>query len=128
MLCHGDAHGNNVIQGERLVLADWEDLRWAPPEADLFMYAWHPYGRELLEAYTAARPGYRINYSLLHFYALRRRIEDIWVDIQRLTEEFPDEAEQAELLQWIRQGIEGVGGIIMPFHTRIVASMRLFVL
>lgn len=111
VLCHGDAHGNNVIQSERLVLADWEDLRWAPVEADLFIHAWHPHGNELLGAYSAARHNYQINYELLHFYILRRRIEDVWVDIQRLTEEVPDKVETAKLLDWIRRGIEKVEAI-----------------
>lgn len=106
VLCHGDAHGNNVIQSDRLVLADWEDLRWAPAEADLFISAWHPYGQTLLEAYAAKRDGYCINRQLLYFYTLRRRLEDVWVNIQRLTEEPSDEAEAAELLDHIGQGME----------------------
>lgn len=105
LLCHGDAHGNNVIQGEQLVLADWEDLRWAPAEADLFIHAWHPHGDVLLNAYAAARSDYPINRELLFFYTLRRRIEDVWVDIQRLTEERPDEAETEKLLDYVRRGI-----------------------
>ena len=108
VLCHGDAHGNNVIQGERLVLVDWEDLRRAPAEADLFIYAWHPHGDALFEAYSAARSGYRINRKLLYFYVLRRRIEDVWVDIQRLTEENPDESEIAKLIGFIRRGIDEI--------------------
>lgn len=108
VLCHGDAHGNNVIQSDCLVLADWEDLRLAPAEADLFISAWHPHGDILLEAYAAARRGYRVNRELLSFYILRRRIEDVWVDIQRLTEESPDEVETAKLLDWIQRGIEEV--------------------
>lgn len=112
VLCHGDAHGNNVIQGERLVLADWEDLRRAPAEADLFIHAWHPHGGALLESYAAARHGYRMNHELLYFYVLRRRIEDVWVDIQRLTEESPDEAEMKKLLDWTRRGIEEVRAVL----------------
>jgi thiamine kinase-like enzyme len=108
VLCHGDAHGNNVIQGERLVLADWEDLRMAPPEADLFIYAWHPYGAELLKAYSAARGGYPIDSKLLRFYVLRRRLEDVWVDIQRLTEEVLDARETEKQLDYVRRGIEEV--------------------
>lgn len=111
VLCHGDAHGNNLMQGERLVLVDWEDLRLAPAEADLFIYAWHPHGEALLEAYSAARSGYAINRELLRFYVLRRRIEDVWVDIERLTEEETDEAEAAELLGWVRQGVGAVGAL-----------------
>ncbi len=111
VLCHGDAHSNNVIQGERLVLVDWEDLRWAPAEADLFIYAWHPNGHALLEAYSATRGDYRINQELLNFYILRRRIEDLWVDVQRLTEESPGEAETATLLDYTRLAIEGVKAV-----------------
>ncbi len=108
VLCHGDAHGNNVIQSEHLVLADWEDLRRAPAEADLFIYAWHPHGDTLLATYAAIRRGYNINRELLYFYVLRRRIEDVWVDIQRMTEENPDEAEKKQLLNFICQGIEEI--------------------
>ena len=108
VLCHGDAHGNNVIQSRRLVLADWEDLRRAPAEADLFIYTMHKHGDALLKAYAAARNGYQINHELLYFYILRRRIEDVWFDIQRLTEESPDETEKAQLLVWIRQSIDEI--------------------
>jgi aminoglycoside phosphotransferase (APT) family kinase protein len=108
VLCHGDAHGNNVIQSDRLVLADWEDLRMAPAEADLFIYAWHPFGDKLLEAYSAARRGYQIDTELLRFYVLRRRLEDVWVDIQRLTEEALTAEETAKQLDYVRRGIEEV--------------------
>jgi aminoglycoside phosphotransferase (APT) family kinase protein len=117
VLCHGDAHGNNVIQGNtpqggRLVLADWEGLCMAPPEADLFIHAWHPFGDALLESYAAARSGYKINNEMLHFYVLRRRIEDVWADVQRLTQEGPDEAEAAELLRWIGYGIGKIKSLV----------------
>ena len=111
VLCHGDAHGNNLIQSERLVLADWEDLRWAPVEADLFIHAWHPHGRELLKSYSAMRQCYHINLELLNYYVLRRRIEDVWVDIQRLTEESPDDVETSKLLDWIRVGVKEIKAI-----------------
>ena len=108
VLCHGDAHGNNVIQSERLVLADWEELRWAPVEAELFIHAWHPYGSTLLETYVTIRRDYCVNNEMLYFYILRRRLEDIWGDIQRLTEESPNETESVELLSYIQQSIDGV--------------------
>lgn len=108
VLCHGDAHGNNVIQSTHLVLADWEDLRWAPPEADLFIHAWHPHGGTLLEAYAAKRKEYAIHSQLLTFYVLRRRLEDVWVNIQRLTQESPSESEATALLLRTRQGLEEV--------------------
>ena len=115
VLCHGDAHGNNLIQSDRLVLTDWEDLRIAPAEADLFIHDWHTHGDLLLEAYSEARGGYRINRELVYYYVLRRRIEDVWVDIQRLTEENPDAAETAELLDGVRIGIEKIH-VLMKNH------------
>jgi len=113
VLCHGDAHGNNVIQSAGgLVLVDFDGLHMAPAEADLFIYDWHPHGDAFLEAYTAARPGFQINWELLRYYILRRRLEDVWVDIQRLTEESPDAAETQQLIAWVGQGIAAVGKIL----------------
>ena len=117
VLCHGDAHGNNVLQSDRLVLADWEDLRRAPAEADLFIYDWHPHGDVLLKTYTEKRPGFQLNQNLLHYYVLRRRIEDVWVDIQRLTEEEPAADEKEKLLRYIRLGIENVERVYSRIHT-----------
>ena len=107
VLCHGDAHGNNVIQSEKLVLADWDDLRWAPVEADLFISFLHKkHSNTFLEAYCKARNCYEINYKLLYFYKLRRHIEDIWVDIERIIKESPGETELSTLLIWISNGIK----------------------
>ena len=38
VLCHTDAHYKNFMQSDRLVLVDWEGLKLAPAEADLFMF------------------------------------------------------------------------------------------
>ena len=100
--------GTTSYKAIGLVLADWEDLRIAPAEADLFICAWHRHGNALLEAYAAARRGYRINRGMLYFYTLRRRIEDVWADVQRLTREAPRETEAAKLLHQIRRGVEEV--------------------
>ena len=81
VLCHTDLHGWNVLQAEPLVLLDWEGLKIAPAEADLFSfsegfffdYAW----KTFLEFYQKDRPDYIINQDALTFYRLRRRLEDI---------------------------------------------------
>jgi Ser/Thr protein kinase RdoA (MazF antagonist) len=109
VLCHGDAHGNNVIQSDKLVLADWDNLSYAPVEADLFIHTFHKkYSDIFLEAYCAARRGYLINKDLLYFYTLRNHLGDIWVDIERLIQESPCESEIADLLEWISQSITEV--------------------
>ena len=81
VLCHTDLHGWNLLQAEQLVLLDWEGLKFAPAEADLFSfsegfffdYAWKIFS----DSYQKARPNYAGNQNALTFYRLRRRLEDI---------------------------------------------------
>ena len=103
VLCHGDAHPFNVIQSDRLVVVDWEDLRWAPAELDLILYALTPQWNAFWRAYQAARPDFRLNKDLMRFYLLRRRLDDIWSDALRLSREEPSAAETAQMLGWTRQ-------------------------
>jgi spectinomycin phosphotransferase len=93
VLCHTDAHHNNVIQSDRLVLVDWEDLRLAPAEADLFMYVLNPYWNEFWHAYAAVRQGFLINADLMHFYLIRRRLDDIWYYVCRVLFDGPNKDE-----------------------------------
>ena len=80
-LCHTDIHGWNLMQGGNLVLIDWEGLKLAPVEADLFSFtdtfffadAWE----DFMAVYRAAHKDYRVNGEALRFYRLRRRLEDI---------------------------------------------------
>jgi len=81
VLCHTDLHGWNLLQADTLVLLDWEGLKLAPAEADLFAfsegfffdYAWERF----FTYYKKDRPNYTINQDALMFYRLRRRLEDI---------------------------------------------------
>ncbi len=80
-LCHTDIHGWNLMQSKSLILIDWEGLKLAPVEADLFSftktfffeYAWD----DFISIYNAAHKDYRVNPDALQFYRLRRRLEDI---------------------------------------------------
>lgn len=80
-LCHTDIHGWNLIQSENLILIDWEGLKLAPVEADLFSftetffydYAWE----DLMSIYHTVHENYQINTDAMRFYRLRRRLEDI---------------------------------------------------
>ena len=80
VLCHNDIHGWNVItQGDRLVLIDWEGLRFSPPEADLFMFKYERYwGQrwdEFYDVYQMTNPIHDINETAMRFFQLRRRLE-----------------------------------------------------
>jgi Ser/Thr protein kinase RdoA (MazF antagonist) len=80
-LCHTDIHGWNLMQSDRLVLIDWEGLKLAPVEADLFSftdtfffgYAWE----DFLTVYRSVHKAFEVNPIALRFYRLRRRLEDI---------------------------------------------------
>jgi len=82
VLCHNDIHGWNVItQGDRLVLLDWEGLRFAPREADLFMFKYERYwGQrwdEFYDVYSKIQPHSEINETTMRFFQLRRRLNDV---------------------------------------------------
>lgn len=81
VLCHTDIHCWNIMQDSRLKIIDWEGIRLAPAEADLFSFsegfffehAWD----EFMAAYMEFRPGFKLNSEALRFYRLRRLLEDI---------------------------------------------------
>lgn len=97
VLCHTDAHYNNVIQSDRLVLVDWEDLRLAPAEADLFMYALNPHWAAFWHAYAAIRCDFHIDIGLIRFYLIRRRLDDIWYYVSRVLFDGPNEDEVSRI-------------------------------
>jgi spectinomycin phosphotransferase len=80
-LCHTDIHGWNLMQSERVILIDWEGLKLAPVEADLFSftdtfffdYAWE----DFMSAYRSVHRDYKVHPEAMRFYRLRRRLEDI---------------------------------------------------
>jgi len=81
-LCHTDLHGWNILLADKLILLDWEGLKLAPAEADLFAfsegfildYAW----KHFFASYKKARPNYYVNQNAITFYRLHRRLEDIF--------------------------------------------------
>jgi len=90
VLCHNDIHGWNVItQGDKLTLLDWEGLRFAPREADLFMFKYERYwGQrwdEFYHVYTRQHPGLDINETAMRFFQLRRRLDDVNEFINSIT-------------------------------------------
>ena len=76
------------MQSDRLVLIDWEGMKLAPPEADLFAFIgnlfWHNCSDEFLKIYESIRKDFKLNSEVLEFYQIRRRIEDIEAFAQSL--------------------------------------------
>lgn len=82
VLCHTDAHGWNLMQGEHLFLVDWEGLKLAPAEADLTMFTKKEYWNTFIEHYYKLCPNFNLDKDTFMFYILRRKIEDIWAFIE----------------------------------------------
>jgi thiamine kinase-like enzyme len=81
VFCHTDVHGGNLMQADRLIVIDFEGLKLAPAEADLFVFTegfFFDYAYEnFMSIYTQEHPGFEFNQNALTFYRLRRRLEDI---------------------------------------------------
>lgn len=101
VLCHTDAHGWNLMQGERLVLVDWEGIKLAPAEADLLMFTKKEYWEVFMEHYNKLRPGFILDDDLLMFYILRRKIEDIWAFIESILFDHPSEEQRKRDLDFL---------------------------
>ncbi|NLB91583.1 MAG: aminoglycoside phosphotransferase family protein [Clostridiales bacterium] len=88
VLCHTDLHGWNLIQSKKLLLLDWEGLKFAPAEADLFSFSegfFFDYALDpVIKTYQQIHPQYQINQTALTYYQLRRRIEDVTEFIQSI--------------------------------------------
>ena len=109
-LCHTDIHGWNLIQSGNLTLIDWEGLKLAPVEADLFSftktfffdYAWD----DFIDNYCATHKGYRLNTDAMQFYRLRRRLEDIYEFIVSLLHDDLSQDASKRTLHYLKQECE----------------------
>ncbi|MBN2851826.1 MAG: aminoglycoside phosphotransferase family protein [Clostridia bacterium] len=107
VICHTDVHGWNLMQSDRLILIDWEGMKLAPPEADLFAFIgdrfWHTCSSNFLETYKKVHPYYIINSDSLEFYQTRRRIEDICAFAKGLLCVNANEEEIKQSLYYLRR-------------------------
>lgn len=105
-LCHTDIHNWNIIANEdqKIHLIDWEGIRYAPVEADIFGIYQEPYFPEFLKYYQKSYPSYEINKGLLRYYTISRNMTDLWEGIEQLQfEELASEEYQGQL-----NGLKGV--------------------
>ncbi len=88
VLCHTDIHGWNLMQGDRLCLIDWEGIKLAPREADLFGIKGENWlsgcYNIVMKEYRKYHPDYEMDMQLYEFYMYRRMAEDIWASLERL--------------------------------------------
>lgn len=105
-LCHTDAHGWNLMEGSRLMLIDWEGMRLAPAEADLFMFSGKAYWDTFLECYSKLRKGYMPDPLAMRFYTLRRKLEDIWAFMERMLYDHISGERRLRALKYMRAGCD----------------------
>ena len=88
VLCHTDIHGGNLIRSARMILVDWEGLKLAPVEADLFAFSegffFDDVWNEFIDFYRTANKNYRPNPQAMLYYRLRRRLKDIFEFVESL--------------------------------------------
>jgi aminoglycoside phosphotransferase (APT) family kinase protein len=78
VLCHADAHGWNLMQGERLMLIDWECLKLAPREQDLVLQVMGPSAPHFFREYKKFADYEKSGLETFEYYWLKRLLEDIW--------------------------------------------------
>lgn len=111
VLCHTDLHGDNMImdpQGNIHVL-DWEGAMLAPPEHDLFFFAWEDRFMDVfLPNYEREFGSVSLDSSVFGFYYYRRNLEDLtdWI-VQILYENTEDEQNREDLDGIVEDCISG---------------------
>lgn len=85
VLCHTDIHNWNIIAYENNIhLIDWEGIKYAPAEADIFGLYQESYFPEFMKYYQDLHPSYEINMELLKYYMISRHMTDLWEGIEQL--------------------------------------------
>ena len=110
VMCHTDLHGWNLIQSKNLILIDWEGLKLAPVEADLFSftgtfffdYAWE----DFMSIYHTTHKDYQINVEAMRFYRLRRRLEDIHEFVESILFDKLTQDDMNQSLRYLKQECE----------------------
>lgn len=113
VLCHTDLHVNNLLVDERgqLAIMDWDDVKLAPPEHDL----WSGLGAEdvgetfaaFLDCYRRAGGAAPLSLEHFAFYLLRRYLEDFTLFLADLLDADADEREDAVLLNTLERECVG---------------------
>lgn len=114
-LCHTDIHGWNLIQSESLILIDWEGLKLAPAEADLFSFSetfFFEYAQEeFMSIYSSVHKAYRINRDAMKFYRFRRRLEDIFAFVESILFDDLTRDDMNRSLRYLQQECERLGSM-----------------
>lgn len=106
VLCHTDVHPFNLMYSDHLILIDFEGLKLAPREADLFAFKMNDYFGKFMESYQKYYLEFKMDNNMLMFYLLRRQLEDISEFILRLCYEAPDDLSKKEIYFHMQESID----------------------
>jgi spectinomycin phosphotransferase len=82
VITHGEPHGGNILRaGDKLVFIDWDTVRLAPRERDLWMLA--AANPDDLELYSQ-ESGRSVDESAIALYRLRWQLDDISLFVEDL--------------------------------------------
>jgi spectinomycin phosphotransferase len=106
VFCHTDLHGGNLMldDGGALYVLDWEGAWLAPPEHDLFFFAWDERFWDLfLPRYERAFRPVRLDSATFGFYFYRRNLEDLAEWFVRILYENNGEEQDRQDLQGVAE-------------------------
>jgi spectinomycin phosphotransferase len=112
VITHGEPHSANFIRTATgsIMLIDWDTVRLAPPERDLWILLEScPDG---LEAYQSSARGIRPNAAAMELFALRWMLADVCVYVRRFRgphgDTVDDLASFSELELWLQERLPGM--------------------
>lgn len=111
-LCHTDIHNWNIIVNDkRVYLLDWEGIKFAPPEADIFSIYKQPYFSSFIEKYCELNPNYQVNNTVLHYYLISRKLQDIFEFIEQLQFDELNQENYKINLNYLKKEVNGLGDV-----------------
>lgn len=108
VLCHTDLWEGNLLQDERgdVYILDWDDIRLAPAEQDLFFYVRQPHDIGFLNAYEQSFGPVQLHAETFGYYEYRRNFDDITAFIIQLLGPEEGEQETRDALRWLTGNLE----------------------
>jgi spectinomycin phosphotransferase len=108
-LCHTDIHHWNLITDkQKLYLLDWEGIKFAPPEADIFSIYQQPYFDLFIKRYYELNPDYQINETVLQYYLTSRKLQDIFEFIEQLQFDELNSEEYKINLNYLKKEVDNI--------------------
>jgi hypothetical protein len=104
VVCHTDLHGENLMMDKQgnLYILDWEGAMIAPPEHDLFFFAWDDHLWDLFLPHYEREFGLvSLDSNVFGFYYYRRNLEDLTAWIVRILYHNTDEEQDQADLRWV---------------------------